>query len=423
MIVFSCPCGKKMQVKDELAGRQVKCPACQNAVTIPQQEVEVDVEAEEEWESAAPRKRGSSPLFWLLSSLFLMCLCGVGSSVGWFGTMAVMMVTGASPGTSPGSATAEKTILGMVPADAAGFMSIRAADVWQNRVVQEFRNQPRNKTDKFVKDMKKNMGLQPEDLELVVLVMPRFPTPEETKQKDGTKNIPMWAIMQATNPYDKEKILKESGKATEKTHNGKTYYHVKMTQGETDFYFLGPRRLVAGNEPGVIHFLDQQAKTQTNGPLASAIQLAKSKHFVLAAQMPGDWRQEMRKKLLQLGPYSKQAAPFVEVESGYLTVHETGSEVEVQVSLTFPDDSKASEAQTMLAQLKTQGQTALAQMANAPAAGGPGGPPTQLLNSAMKTLAKTVIQQQGRELTVSTQVESSALQSLPNMMGPAMGFR
>src|SRR5688500_1038382 len=34
-IAFSCPCGRKINAKDEQAGKRVKCPACQQPITIP----------------------------------------------------------------------------------------------------------------------------------------------------------------------------------------------------------------------------------------------------------------------------------------------------------------------------------------------------------------------------------------------------
>jgi PHP family Zn ribbon phosphoesterase len=34
-IATTCQCGKKYQVKEELAGRRVKCPACGMTLTIP----------------------------------------------------------------------------------------------------------------------------------------------------------------------------------------------------------------------------------------------------------------------------------------------------------------------------------------------------------------------------------------------------
>src|SRR5262245_35614023 len=38
VVTFTCPCGKKLQVRDEFAGKQGKCPACGNVVSIPRPE-------------------------------------------------------------------------------------------------------------------------------------------------------------------------------------------------------------------------------------------------------------------------------------------------------------------------------------------------------------------------------------------------
>ena len=34
-VTFTCSCGKTLQVKDEFAGRRVRCPACQQPVSVP----------------------------------------------------------------------------------------------------------------------------------------------------------------------------------------------------------------------------------------------------------------------------------------------------------------------------------------------------------------------------------------------------
>jgi len=35
MIKFTCTCGEPLRVKDELAGRRVRCPACRQAIEVP----------------------------------------------------------------------------------------------------------------------------------------------------------------------------------------------------------------------------------------------------------------------------------------------------------------------------------------------------------------------------------------------------
>ena len=39
-IKVTCTCGKKLTVKDEFAGRQVKCPACQTMLKLPKAKVQ-----------------------------------------------------------------------------------------------------------------------------------------------------------------------------------------------------------------------------------------------------------------------------------------------------------------------------------------------------------------------------------------------
>jgi hypothetical protein len=45
-IQFSCQCGKQIKVADQFAGRQGKCPACGEVVTIPQPEVSDDIDGD-----------------------------------------------------------------------------------------------------------------------------------------------------------------------------------------------------------------------------------------------------------------------------------------------------------------------------------------------------------------------------------------
>src|SRR4051812_35658919 len=41
-IEFSCDCGKQLRVKDALAGKRIKCPACEAALTVPVAEEDIE---------------------------------------------------------------------------------------------------------------------------------------------------------------------------------------------------------------------------------------------------------------------------------------------------------------------------------------------------------------------------------------------
>jgi hypothetical protein len=34
-ITFDCACGERLEVDDDLAGRQVRCPVCEGVLTVP----------------------------------------------------------------------------------------------------------------------------------------------------------------------------------------------------------------------------------------------------------------------------------------------------------------------------------------------------------------------------------------------------
>lgn len=60
-ISLSCVCGRALKVKDELAGKKIRCPACQDILTVPAkknkvEEVELEVIDDEDEEEAPPRR-------------------------------------------------------------------------------------------------------------------------------------------------------------------------------------------------------------------------------------------------------------------------------------------------------------------------------------------------------------------------------
>src|SRR4051812_10676226 len=55
MLSVTCPsCDKKLQVKDELAGRKVKCPGCQTVVAVPAAKVKTAPRKAEDNERVSP---------------------------------------------------------------------------------------------------------------------------------------------------------------------------------------------------------------------------------------------------------------------------------------------------------------------------------------------------------------------------------
>ncbi len=57
-ILVPCVCGKKLSVKDEFAGRKVKCPACQKSLLVPAAEEFTEDKFPDEQDENPQKSRG-----------------------------------------------------------------------------------------------------------------------------------------------------------------------------------------------------------------------------------------------------------------------------------------------------------------------------------------------------------------------------
>jgi len=77
-IAVICPCGKRLKVKNEFAGKQVTCPACRHAVTVPEGDdgtgsgPAIDAQNRQQQGVRTHRKRARKPV--LVGSLVLVAL-------------------------------------------------------------------------------------------------------------------------------------------------------------------------------------------------------------------------------------------------------------------------------------------------------------------------------------------------------------
>jgi hypothetical protein len=106
-ISLTCECGKKLAVKEELAGKKVKCPACESLLTVPslsdekparKRPAEVDDDEEDEdrdQEEVRPRKKKkkkraakSNKLTWIGAGVGVLllgfCCVGLVGGGGWW---------------------------------------------------------------------------------------------------------------------------------------------------------------------------------------------------------------------------------------------------------------------------------------------------------------------------------------------------
>jgi hypothetical protein len=256
-----------------------------------------------------------------------------------------------------------------VPADQAGFVTVRVADLWATDAVKRsLAALPPDARNQF-EETTKEIGVAPADVERVTLVL-----------IDGVPSVEVgWVVATTVNPYDKAKLLAKLKNPREATHQGKTY-HVTGDEGPAPgaragrpggaepsrdaLYFHDARTLVVGPESGVKKALESAARPVSPGHLTDALALAAGNdHVVAAFRLPDRTIQDMRTQFGQ-NPEMKKYEALLDFQTIQVTFH-VAATVDTKISLKFADEAKAKSAkaaadagiaalQKMLADLKQQ---------------------------------------------------------------------
>ncbi|MBN9522600.1 DUF1559 domain-containing protein [bacterium] len=203
-------------------------------------------------------------------------------------------------------ATADE--LGLVPADAAGFAHIRAADLWKTEGMAEYRRVMGKAGEDMLKALDDGFVPAPSTLDRVTVVALARPAPPppphgvipglplKGKAKDGfvpppvlvpadaRPDLDVVALLTFTTPFDAAKVREANLPKGVKLLAGESEVWADSTAGVA-IAAKGDKTLVVGPPPAVRAFL-LKAKTP-DGPLAPALRLAAggSRHVVGALNL------------------------------------------------------------------------------------------------------------------------------------------
>jgi hypothetical protein len=211
--------------------------------------------------------------------------------------------------------------LAWVSPDAALFATIRPAALWNSTEGKILREQFPDLAKNIEEDVEREVGLKPAEIERLTLVMPdwqlsgrrRYPNTIKpdfpAKEKDdfdlprkeikdpspvAAQTIPvqpqpepewepkiLW-IITATEQATLMRVRKEAmDNGMARTHKGKTFYTVKDDRRgpNSSLYFVNERSFVRGGVKRIEKGLER-TDTETKGPLAPALRLAKEDHHL-----------------------------------------------------------------------------------------------------------------------------------------------
>ena len=377
-ISIQCDCGRKLNVSEQHRGKKAKCPDCGELLLVEEQSKKAvptgvqakaptkrsraavgagdddDDDREDDSEFRRPLKRKKKKAVkrsmapWILGgcgllSVLACCLTGVGGAAVWYFYFR------------------SESDLQYVHDGVAGFVTIRVADGWKSKLVQDQLNklpaEMKRELDKKLNELQEK-DERIEDLERVTVII----------RSADLMNMDMAIVCKANRRIDPKKVLdgmvKEAGNAKYKevNHEGLTLYVFDgQFQGAPGPAVCFPDSKVmlmsmsVGKSSEKLKDLLKKAKTPAkNAALVRGLSMASSgKHTMVAAF-------EVKKSLMdQAPPDAWKQAPNLKTMNGFIFAATTSSDLALEAIITFPDSAKAEKGKKDVDDLKGFANTAL----------------------------------------------------------------
>jgi hypothetical protein len=243
-----------------------------------------------------------------------------------------------------------------VPADAAVFVSVRVADLWNQEAAAGAREGLTRDVPDALREWQSLLGVPPGEVERLTLVFPEFGAREEP--------APV-AFVATVKPYDKAKVLAAVAPgAPEERRNGHTLYAAPKGNG---IHFMGDRAFQVGRPEAVRSLLERPAADK-EGPLSPALELAAKDHSLVIGVNP---RPIVKGFGDNFPPQARAFLPLLKAELATAAL-DFGRDVRGRLRLTFAGEDQAKDAEEALKAaldlLRTSLSEGLQQLAKGPAA-------------------------------------------------------
>ncbi len=460
-IEFSCgECDRPIRVKDELAGKRIKCPGCSEAVTVPEEDAPPppkksglraapaaparrraedeeddrprrpargrDDEDEDdrprrpsrardededegrprkgrgrdddEDEDDRPRKKPKKQ-----GGSGMLMVLGIGG-----GVLGLLLIGGLLWWLlSGGRAGGTVNLKDWVPGDAAGFFSVRMASLNQSQHVQTLINDVKAAASKAGQPLDVPSDLKPEEIERVTAFVQTVNRPDD-----------VLVVIETTIPIDEAKMKSSFNDVKEETHEGKKY--VSGVPRQTGGIGAGKGKGPIGqrfayhliSSKGVLYCPETQMKQalasagkQRTGPLHDNLGLLSSgKHITTWFQLAQADTNQL-KQAAAFMPAVKPYLPIAEAKSLSLTMN-LATSFEIEASLSYADAGAAGTAKDALDKAIKLGTGSLAALqlfaATDPDAGA-------ALDELIKGLGAVKVAQNGQQVTASIAFDPAPL--------------
>jgi hypothetical protein len=170
--------------------------------------------------------------------------------------------------------------LKLVPPDAACFVHVRAADIWNAPWMRDLRHVFDKAGPEAYKTFVKKFAPDPSTIDRLTLVMLTPQSMSDPFAGGDPDAVSSLLIVRTSKPYDRLRVMETLG-SREKVYRRNLYYFNEDMW--TGLLFIDDQTFVFGSEDALVQFVDRARNRVTEGPLQSALGEAAAKHQVLIA--------------------------------------------------------------------------------------------------------------------------------------------
>lgn len=230
--------------------------------------------------------------------------------------------------------------LAMVPADAAGFVHIRLAELWKNDMFAPLRQTWERAGDTVLRALDRQFAPAPSSIERATVFV-----------QFHNKQPQVYGILAFSKPFDPDAVLKSfMPRAEKKMVSGKTVY--EDPNGSIAIAFPDNRTILMAERHHHLEAYFEKAVPR-EGPLASSLQLAATRPLVAAANI----------KALPIPPEALQVVPnefrpLLKAELVQVSLN-LDAKAQLDARATYPDAAAAGDAETAMRALIARGRSEL----------------------------------------------------------------
>jgi hypothetical protein len=226
--------------------------------------------------------------------------------------------------------------LALVPRDAAGFVHVRAADLWKSESFADVRHFLNRAGPESYKTFLKKVGPDPSVIDRITVVLSTPQTLGQPFPRVDPESLSALVIVRTSKPYDRLQLRKLLGQREKVYRRHLYHFNEDMWSG---LVLIDKQTFAIGSEDAVVRFFDQLPGANAEGPLQDALTEAAGNHVVTVGLNP---------RLLGKEPGSQQLPPplpkLLEARCATITL-DLAKDTRVGVRLSYANDNEAQQGE------------------------------------------------------------------------------